>query len=326
MLYIKRTDTNPYFNIAAEEYVLKNFSEDCFMLWRNEASVIVGKHQNSLAEINLDFIEINNIPVVRRISGGGAVFHDLGNLNFTFIKNAIPEKLVDFRKYTDPIIAALASMGINAHFGSRNELSINGKKISGNAEHVYHNRVLHHGTLLFETKLNMLSEALNADQSKFEDKAVKSIRSQVSNISEYLSKPISIMKFEKMIYEHVLKSDNQAKFHKFNAQDIKNINELVNSKYARWDWNYAYSPKYNFNKKVETKVGCINFNLDIKNGIIRKIELKSDTIDHQSLKNIEKLLIGKLHRKEKIEIILKQKKFQNYFKNIKPYEIINGLF
>lgn len=326
MLYIKRKETDPYFNIAAEEYILKNFSEDCFMLWRNEASVIIGKHQNALAEINISYIEKNKIPVIRRISGGGTVFHDLGNLNFTFIKNAAPEKLVNFRKYTEPIISALKDMGIDADFGSRNEISIDGKKISGNAEHVHRNRVLHHGTLLYDAKLKDLSDALNVDRAKFEDKAVRSVRSQVTNISDHLSKSISIVEFEKLIYEHVLKSDKQAKFYNFNTQDVKNINELVKSKYASWDWNFAYSPKYNFSKKVKTTNGSISFKLDIKNGVIQRIELKGDNFNPQNLKKIEELLIGKLHLKEKIEMILRQKEYQNYFKNITADKIIKGLF
>lgn len=326
MLYIKRKETNPYFNIAAEEYVLKNFTEDCFMLWRNEPCIIAGKHQNTLAEINLDFIEEHKLPVVRRISGGGTVFHDLGNLNFTFIKNGSSEKLVNFRKYTEPIIGALATLGVKAIFEGRNDLTVDGKKISGNAEHIHKNRVLHHGTLLFSAELGKLSKALKVDPSKFQDKAVKSVRSRVTNIIDHLSSPLSIEAFEKTIYDHVLKSDDQAEFYEFSKQDIQNINELVKTKYNTWDWNFAYSPKYNFNKSIRSNGGSVEFNMDVKNGIINKLKITGDFFSNKNIEDIETLLVGTSHNKEEIEAVLKNTDFSEYFNNISLDEFIIGLF
>ena len=326
MLYIKRKETDPYFNIAAEEYVLKNFTEDCFMLWRNEACVIAGKHQNTLAEINLDFIEENKLPVVRRISGGGTVFHDLGNLNFSFIKNGSSEKLVNFRKFTEPIIGALATLGVEAKFEGRNDLTVKGMKISGNAEHVHKNRVLHHGTLLFSAELGKLSNALKVDPSKFKDKAVKSVRSRVTNIIEHLAEPISIAAFEKSIYDYVLKSDQEAEFYEFTSQDIENINELVKTKYNTWEWNFAYSPKYNFNKSTRSNGGSLEFNMDVKDGLINKLKITGDFFSNRDINDIEELLIGKLHNKEAIETALKQIDFKEYFRNITIDEFIIGLF
>ena len=174
MLCIINTNTKPYFNLAAEDYVLRNFKDDCFMLWRNKPSIIIGKHQNTLAEINLEYVKDNNIDVVRRLSGGGAVFHDLGNLNFTFIKNAKDEgSLVDFKKYIQPILEVLQSLGVNAKFEGRNDIMIDGKKISGNAEHVFKRRVLHHGTLLFLSQIADLSKALKVNPLKYQDNGVK---------------------------------------------------------------------------------------------------------------------------------------------------------
>ncbi len=154
------------------------------MLWQNLPSIILGKHQNTLAEINYSFVKENNIPVVRRISGGGTVFHDLGNLNFTFISSGEKEKLVNFRKFTQPIIEVLNHMGIPACFEGKNDLRVNGLKISGNAEHVYRNKVLHHGTLLFSADLNYLNQAIKSVPERFKDKAVQSVRSKVANITD----------------------------------------------------------------------------------------------------------------------------------------------
>ncbi|PKP15313.1 MAG: lipoate--protein ligase, partial [Bacteroidetes bacterium HGW-Bacteroidetes-22] len=201
MLCIKDSNTDPYFNLAADEYVMKNFKEDCFMLWRNEPSIIVGKHQNTLAEINVDYVKENSIKVVRRITGGGAVFHDLGNLNFTFIRNSEEGAQVDFRKFTQPIIDVLQKIGINAVFEGRNDLTIDGKKFSGNAEHVWKKRTLHHGTLLFSAVITDLSAALKVNPLKFNDKAVKSVRSRVTNISEHLKEKMDVLEFRDRIME-----------------------------------------------------------------------------------------------------------------------------
>ena len=276
MLCIRRKNTNPYFNLATEEYVLKNFDEDSFMLWRNEPSIIVGKHQNTLAEINIDYVKANNIPVVRRLSGGGAVFHDLGNLNFTFTKKGNNENLIDFRKYTEPIIEVLNKIGIEAKFEGRNDLTIDGKKFSGNAEHIWKNRVLHHGTLLFSSEIKDLSQALKVDPLKFTDKAVKSVRSRVTNISEHLKYKMDVMDFYEMIINHIINSHPDIKLYELSEYDHQQINILVNNKYSSWDWNFGYSPNYNFKKTIKTNGGFIEINMDVINGIIIDFKLYGD--------------------------------------------------
>jgi lipoate-protein ligase A len=195
MLLIYNDKTNPYFNLAMEEYLLKNFNEDLFILWRNESSVIVGKNQNTLSEINLEYIKENNIPVVRRQSGGGAVFHDLGNINFTFIAND-NNSFSDFKRFTQPIIDLLKTLDINAEFSGRNDLLIDGKKFSGNAQYNYKNKVMHHGTLLFSSQIGDLSNALKVKPIKFEGKGIKSVKSRVTNISEHLKYDIDILEFK----------------------------------------------------------------------------------------------------------------------------------
>ena len=156
MICIHLKNTNPFYCLAAEEYLLKNFDDDIFMLWQSKDTVVLGKHQNALAEINYPFVRANNVTVARRISGGGTVFHDAGNVNFAFIKNVKSPAEISFKQFTQPVVEALALLGIEATSSGRNDLLIEGLKISGNAEHVFKNRVLHHGTLLFNSDLENL--------------------------------------------------------------------------------------------------------------------------------------------------------------------------
>lgn len=326
MLCIEREYTNPYFNIAAEEYVLREFSEDVFMLWRNEPCIIVGKHQNTLAEINMDYIREHEIPVVRRITGGGTVFHDLGNLNFTFIQNGKPGQLIDFRKFTEPILEVLQTLGIEAKFEGRNDLTIQGKKFSGNAEHVHKTRVLHHGTLLFSAQLGDLTKALKVDPAKFSDKAVKSVRSRVTNISEHLPTKMDVLGFRDRIQNHIKEKHPEMKVISFGQVDVEKINELAEKKYKTWEWNFGYSPKYNFTKKVKAKGGNIEFNMDVKNGIIEKVKIFGDYFSLRDTSEIEGLLTNLPHDKIKITDHFKDIEIHNYFKNVNFDEFIEGLF
>ncbi len=283
MLIINRPHTDPYFNIAAEEYFLKGFKEDVFMLWQNEASIIVGKHQNTLAEISYQYVKENKIPVIRRISGGGTVFHDLGNLNFTFIQNGEKGKLVDFQKFTDPIIYVLNEMGVPAKFEGKNDLRVNGLKISGNAEHVFKNRVLHHGTLLFSSVLTDLGKALKVKPEKFTDKAVKSNRSIVANISGFLEIPMEIEEFRNRIIKHIY-TKNDTAFYKMTDEDIYGIEKLKYEKYDTWKWNFGYSPNYSFVGFIPSGSKKLEFSVTVQKGIVKELKIldkehKSGLID-----------------------------------------------
>lgn len=326
MLCIIRHETDPYFNLAAEEYVLKNFSRDCFMLWRNEPSIIVGKHQNTLAEINANFVKENHIKVVRRLSGGGAVFHDLGNLNFTFIASGEHHQLVDFRKFTLPILEVMQKLGIEAKFEGRNDLTIEGRKFSGNAEHVYKNRVLHHGTLLFSAQITDLSNALNVDPTKFQDKAVKSVRSRVTNISEHLKSPLTVLEFRDLILQHVMESTPGAESYSFTDEDISAIRKLKNEKYVTWDWNFGYSPKYNFRKTVKTNGGKLEVTLEVVNGIIANTRFFGDYFNKLNPEDIENALNGTVHSESEIRNRLKDFEIGEYFLNVSNEELITALF
>jgi lipoate---protein ligase len=327
MLIIRRHNTDPYFNLATEEYVLKEIADDSFMLWRNEPAIIVGKHQNTLAEINVDYVKQQNIKVVRRLSGGGAVFHDLGNLCFTFTQKGESEKLIDFRRYTEPILEVLVKLGVDAKFEGRNDLTINGKKFSGNAEHIWKNKVLHHGTLLFSSHMADLSGALNADPLKFKDKAVKSIRSRVTNISEHLQNPMDVLEFSSLIEAHMIEKYPDAVLYELTAEDHRKINELVEKKYSTWDWNFGYSPQYNFRKIHRTEnSGTIEFDLDVRDGKILQIKIYGDYFNLYETEDIEKSLTGISHNQESIKNALAVFNIGDYFNNLTLEEFIQGLF
>jgi len=325
MLCINDHNTDPYFNLAAEEYVLKQFTKDCFMLWRNTPSVIVGRHQNSLAEINLDYVKRNHIRVVRRLSGGGAVFHDLGNLNFTFIENSKNDNFIDFQKYTQPIIEVLQLLDIDARFEGRNDLVIDGKKFSGNAEHVYRNRVLHHGTLLFASELTDLSGALNANPKKFTDKAVKSVRSRVTNISSHLKTPLDIVQFRDLIFNYMINNYPDCEPYSYTEIDTAAISKLRDTKYVTWDWNFGQSPGYNVVNELKTDGGYIEAHLDVANGIIRNIRIYGDFFNIGDPAELEHLLIGTPHNETSIREKLKRINLSDYLLNVMADEMVKVL-
>ncbi len=301
MVIVERPQTDPYFNIAAEEYLLKNLNQDCFMLWQNDPSVIIGKHQNALAEINLNLVRQRNIPVIRRISGGGAVYQDGGNLNFSFIKHGQEGRLVDFSGFLHPIVEALNQMGVPARHEGKNDIRVNGLKISGNSEHVHRNKVLHHGTLLFNSNLDMLNEMLRVKSHSFKDKSVKSIRSKVANISEFLDKPFSIEEFIERITDHINRKEKDVVYYSLTASDINGINDLVDEKYKTWEWNFGYSPDYFFKNQVTHQDIEYLIEMEVKMGVIKKVEIASERKIPGMSEVIKNLLIGTNHNYDDIK-------------------------
>jgi lipoate---protein ligase len=326
MLCIYNKSPEPYFNMATEEYLFKNKSEDIFMLWRNNNAIIVGKHQNTLAEINVDYVKEKNIKVVRRLSGGGAVYHDMGNINFTFIVNGENEKQVDFRKYTLPIIEVLQELGVDAKLEGRNDLTIEGKKFSGNAVHIIKNRVLHHGTLLFASEMADISDALKVNPLKFKDKAVKSVRSRVTNISDHLKEPITIDDFTHKIMTHIQSKYPDSLAYELTTEDTMKIEELAINKYSTWDWNFGYQAKYDFEKMINTPGGNIEFHINADKGIIKEIKIYGDFFHTLDISELENALVGTRHEENAVRECLQRYNFEKYIHNVNLDEFVAGMF
>ena len=315
----------PY-NIATEEFLLQNKEDDCFLLYRNEPSIIVGKHQNTLSEINSDFVKAQGIPVVRRMTGGGTVFHDLGNLNFCFIMNNTEDNSWTFEKYTQPVLQVLQDLGIDAKLEGRNDLTIDGRKFSGNAKMTFRNKVLQHGTILFASKMTDLSAALKVNPLKFTDKAVKSVQSRVTNVSEHLKTPIDLDDFIALVQNYVRSLYPEAVDYSFTAAEQASISALVDSKYGTWDWNYGASPRYNFSKAIRTKAGTIEFYLNVVKGKIDTMRIYGDFFGRKDVGELESTLIGALHNPPEILHILQALDVASYFGDVSPEDILEGLF
>ncbi|MGV8092403.1 MAG: lipoate--protein ligase [Mangrovibacterium sp.] len=275
-LCLQLKDTDPYLNLATEEYLLKNQTCDIFMIWQSQSAIIVGKHQNALAEINHRYIRENNICIARRLSGGGTVFHDEGNLNFTFIKNVERVDQISYQLFTGQIINVLNKLGLKSYASRHNAIFLGDKKISGSADHVYKRRVLHHGTLLFNSHLVQLKNALKVDLSRFEDKAIQSNRSEVTNIADHLPKEMSIEEFAGFIFEQITQTYPDHLIAELTSQDREAIEKLKNEKYSQWDWIYGYSPKYKYRNDIHTSGKKVSFILSVEKGKIKEAAWEGD--------------------------------------------------
>lgn len=293
---------DPFFNLAAEEYLLKQFSDGFYFQYVNNPCVVVGKHQNALAEIDLDYLEEEGILLARRISGGGAVYHDPGNMNYAFITNESPGDFIRFRKYTAPVISALQQLGIPAHLGNRNELLTGERKISGTASHVFKTRVLHHGTLLYDADLDRLSKCLYVDAGRYRDKAVKSVRSEVVNLREIMESPLPAQDFFRHVFESILSSGEDHELYELSAIDMDAIRVLAGEKFSTWEWIYGYSPKYEVERKVETGGKVLQTRVSVNKGRIGEVVLSGTLIADTS--KITDALKGARHSKREVASIL----------------------
>jgi lipoate-protein ligase A len=329
MIFIENVGhTNPKLNLALEEYALRNFSceTDYLLFYINEPSIIIGRSQNTLEEIHQDYVEKNNIHVVRRISGGGAVYHDFGNLNFSFITNHDVKSLNNFKKFTAPVISALSKIGVEAELKGRNDILVNDKKISGTAQFSTGKRMISHGTLLFNTDLGEVTNALQVKMSKIISKGHKSVRSRVANISEFINKPLKIADFRALLLRGLYEEMEPFETYHLTAEEWKAVHSLKEEKYDSWDWNYGRSPKFNIQHSKRFPVGEIDVRLFVEKGYLTGLRIFGDFFGQEPVENLENILIGVKYEKEEISNKLNGVKIEEYFGNVSTSQFIALLF
>lgn len=325
MKYIETKWDIPYYNFALEDYLLNEGKEDDYVFFYiHKPSIIVGKYQNTIEEINKDFIEENDISVARRLSGGGAVYHDHGNLNFSFVHKADKRDVNNFKKFTKPVIDALIELGLDAHLSGRNDILIDDKKISGNAQYYTNGRLLHHGTLLYDSQMSNLVKSLKVRDLKIKSKGIKSVKSRVANISDFLEKSLPIEKFK----EYLLKSFYQSRdIEKYELDDkaMNYIDKKVKEKYSTWEWNFGKSPDFEIQKIHKFPFGILDTRLDVRDGVISHCKIYGDYFSKKDIVHLENSLIGLKYDKRELSINKDIIKINDYFDNLKFNDYINYL-
>ena len=292
---INLTTTDPAFNLAAEQYVFENLPKDrnYFMLWQNDNAVIIGKYQNTLAEINQPYVEAHKIKVVRRLSGGGAVFHDLGNLNYTYITNAGELETLNMRVFCEPIVKALSEFGVTAEINGRNDMTIHGKKFSGNAQYIRHGRVMHHGTLLYNSDLSAVSKALQVDPEKIRAKGMESVRSRVTNIRRYLKEDVPLFAFREMLLSFIRRGTESEEY-AFSEKNLREIERIKQERYDTWEWNYGKSPECSILKSARVEgCGIIEVYLETDHSLITDVSFRGDFFSTRDPEELIPNFIGK---------------------------------
>ncbi|MBN8192534.1 lipoate--protein ligase [Bacillus sp. NTK074B] len=328
MLFIDNKGiTDPRINLAIEEYALKNLdiNESYLLFYINEPSIIIGKNQNTIEEINTDYVEKQGLHVVRRLSGGGAVYHDLGNLNFSFITKDDGESFHNFKKFTEPVVTALHKLGVKAELSGRNDIIAEGRKISGNAQFSTKGRMFSHGTLLFDSEMENVVSALRVKKDKIESKGIKSIRSRVANISEFLSEKLTIEEFRSTLLDYIFDGSDVEEYI-LTEEDWKNIHALSKERYQNWDWNYGKSPKFNLQHSHRFPVGSIDVRLEVNKGKIENCKIYGDFFGVGNVDDIEEKLIGTRYERKDIAAALEGVDIQHYFGNVTKDEFVDLVY
>lgn len=327
MICVENTLNDPCLNHGVEEYFLDNFEEDIFILWINNPAVLIGRNQNAFAEINQDFVEKNKIEVVRRLSGGGAIYNDKGIIQFTFITKRNRGSIKNsFTKFVDPIVNALQALGLDAKFSGRNDILIEDKKVSGNAQYYTKDKVLHHGSILFDGALSVLSKALNPKKIKFVDKKISSVRSRVANVKDFLEEPMTTYEFKKYLEDYICKSYKIEEKYKITSKDIKAIKKIAEKRYNNKEWNFGKEEKYSIKHEVKfPDCGVIEYNLNIEDSIITNLSLFGDYFSYKNVQSIENLFTGINYDRKSIEKALEAYDLSDYIRNLKKEDFITGI-
>jgi len=321
MLLIKNPCTDPCFNLAMDEYLLKSRSEDIFTLWRNGPSVIIGRNQDALAEIDLHFLRQNNIALVRRMSGGGAVFHDLGNINFTYITPCEKAGFFDFARFADPILAALRGLGIDAQATGRNDLTVDGRKFSGNAQHLHKGRLLHHGTLLFNAAVSHMQSALRVNPSKLEGKGVASVRSRVVNLAEYCPAGMTAVDFLEYLETFILGHFDGCTEYTLSEHELQEVRDLADRKFRTDAWNLLHMGKYAMERESRFPSGLLKASFEGRDGRLAALSLSGDFFGVQDINALVAGLIGTPHTPDALEEALTRLDVAEYISGVSPADV-----
>ncbi|PJK18096.1 lipoate--protein ligase [Chryseomicrobium excrementi] len=330
MLFIDNKGiTDPRINLAIEEYALTTMDvekDSFFLFYINQPSIIIGRNQNTIEEINTDFVEANGIIPVRRLSGGGAVYHDLGNLNFSFITKDDGESFRNFKKFTQPIVDALKEMGIDAELSGRNDILAEGRKISGNAQFSTKGRMFSHGTLLFNSEMDAVVSALKVRKDKIESKGIKSIRSRVANISEFLDEPMSIEEFKQALLVSIFGGADNIEYYELTEKDWENIHILSEKRYQSWDWNFGKSPKFNLDHSHRFPAGSIDLKLQVSKGKIEEAAIFGDFFGVGDMADVEQRLIGVDYSRSAIDEALADIDIPTYFGGVTREDFLSLIY
>ena len=304
-------------NLALEEYVLRHRmgDDDLLLFYVNAPAIIIGRNQNTIEEIAPDVVAERGIQVVRRVSGGGAVYHDLGNLNFSFISPYAPGYFNNYAAFTGPVVDVLRDLGVPAALGGRNDILADGRKISGNAQFARPDRMFSHGTLLFDSNLDDVTAALNVKPGKIESKGVKSIRSRVANIAEFLHDPITVPELQERILERIFPDGVRPTLELTDA-DWAAVDELVARKYGAWEWNFGESPRANVQRAQRFPAGEIDVRLDVEQGRIESARIFGDFMGREDVAEIETRLTGVRYDRASVASALGDVDLRDYFGDI----------
>ena len=334
MIFVPNDKHDPRINLAIEQFLLQEMpvDEPILLFYINEPSIIIGRNQNTIEGINRDYVEQQGIHVVRRLSGGGAVYHDFGNLNFSFIMPDDGDSFRDFAKVTKPIIQALHELGVSgAELKGRNDLVIDGMKFSGNAMYATNGRMFAHGTIMFDSDINEVVNALKVKKDKIESKGIKSIRSRVTNIKPFLPKEKQEMLTEEFRDEILLKIFGVATLAEVNTYQLTDkdwikINEISDRYYRNWDWNYGKSPDFNFSRQKRYSIGSIEVHLNVSHGLIDDVKIFGDFFGLGEIKDVEEKLIGQRYDKSVLSDVVKTIDIKKYFGAIEAEDFLALLY